>query len=121
MFFVGVAHYAIQYAKTYAGVDVISSASRPESQTIAKQAGARHVLNYKTEPDIAAAVKQAFNGSLADYVFDSTYLASSHITSAQATADNGTLVILGDLPDANNGEFQNIVKFKHIKVVQADL
>jgi len=115
----GVAHFTIQYAKTFPGVDVISSGSRTESVEIAKKSGARVVFNYKTG-NVAAEVQKAFN-SLADYVFDSTYQPSSFISSAQATAVNGTLVILGTLPESSETEFHNLVKEKNINLVVADL
>jgi NADPH:quinone reductase-like Zn-dependent oxidoreductase len=100
---------------------VVSSASRAQSSDIAKKAGSGHVFNYKNA-NAAVEVAKAFGGSLADFVFDSTCEASSHLTSAQATAQNGTLVILGaTLPDTSQVELYHIIQSKNINLVHGDV
>lgn len=52
-----VGYYAVQMAKLGGAARVIATVSRPEQSERAREAGADHVINYKSE-DLAARVKQ---------------------------------------------------------------
>jgi len=121
----GVAYLAIQYVKTLKGVKVVTSASRRESIEVAKGAGADAVFNYKnmSTDDVVSEVKKAFDGKLADVVYDTTYSSSSHESSAASVAANGRLIILGaewQMPAADS-TVQKILREKNATLAQSDV
>jgi len=63
-----VGHYAVQLA-AWAGASVIATVSSPDKAQRALQAGAAHVIDYRTQ-DVAAAVQQLTGGVGADHVVD---------------------------------------------------
>src|SRR3981189_3592847 len=64
----GVGHYAIQFAKARGAV-VITTVSSDEKATLARQAGADHVIDYKRE-DVAAAVMDLTDQAGVDAVIE---------------------------------------------------
>jgi NADPH2:quinone reductase len=65
----GVGLIACQWA-SYLGATVIGTAGSDEKAALAKDNGATHVINYRTE-DFAARVKEITNGRGVDVVYDS--------------------------------------------------
>ena len=62
-----VGEYAVQIA-TLSGAEVIATVSSDEKAAIAREAGAKTVLNYRKEPDLAAAILEATNGHGVDHI-----------------------------------------------------
>ncbi|MDH3693390.1 MAG: NADPH:quinone reductase [Gammaproteobacteria bacterium] len=63
-----VGHYAIQWAK-WAGATVISTAGGDDRITLAKNAGADHVFNYRSD-NVVEAVNDLTNGAGVDRIVD---------------------------------------------------
>ncbi|HYO56008.1 NADPH:quinone reductase [Archangium sp.] len=63
-----VGHHAIQLART-AGAEVIATVSSPEKATLARSAGADHVINYRQE-EVAARIKELTRGAGVDRVIE---------------------------------------------------
>ena len=62
-----VGEYAVQIA-TLSGAEVIATVSSDEKAAIAREAGAKTVLNYRKEPDLVAAILAATNGHGVDHI-----------------------------------------------------
>jgi NADPH:quinone reductase-like Zn-dependent oxidoreductase len=65
----GVALSALQFARKTAG-EVIVTSSSEEKLARAKKLGAQHTINYKTTPDVAAAVLEITGGRGVDVIID---------------------------------------------------
>jgi NADPH2:quinone reductase len=63
-----VGHYAVQLA-SWAGATVIATASSPAKAERARQGGAAHVIDYRTQ-DVAAAVRALTDGKGVDHIVD---------------------------------------------------
>jgi len=91
----GVGHLAIQMAAcALKAGSVISSGSKPESIALAKEFGADHVLNYRTE-DTAIKINQLTDGKGVDLVFDATYSEAGFVESAKTVKAGGKWIVLG--------------------------
>jgi NADPH:quinone reductase-like Zn-dependent oxidoreductase len=94
----GVGHLAVQMAARALGAArVISSASAPESLSLARACGADHVFNYRRD-DIGAEIAALTDRKGVDVVFDSTYNEASFVDTAKTVRQGGTWVVLGAGP-----------------------
>lgn len=73
----GVAHYAIQFAKAR-GATVLTTISSPAKAKLARQAGADHTIDYKSE-DVAARVKDITGGKGVDAVLELDLAANARL------------------------------------------
>jgi len=69
-----VGNYAVQFAKI-TGATVITTISSDEKAALAKQAGAEHIINYRSE-DVADRVKEITNGEGVDRVVEVDFAAN---------------------------------------------
>ena len=83
-----VGHYAIQLAK-WGGATVISTVSSDEKAEKAREAGADHVLNYRTE-DVAGQVMEVTDGEGVDRISE-VALGENLPVSVKILKENGTL------------------------------
>jgi len=83
-----VGSYAIQLAK-WGNATVITTVSSEAKAEIAKESGADHVINYKTE-DVSAVVKQITNGKGIDRVIEVDFAANFE-TNLKILKRNGTI------------------------------
>ena len=116
-----VAHYAIQFAKAR-GATVIATVSSPEKAKLARDAGADHTIDRKTE-DIGARVMALTKGG-ADAVIELDLTANAALLPA-TLRPRGTLVVYGTGPQVQfPGSFclgNNItVKFLLVYELTAD-
>ena len=77
---------AVELAR-YGGATVIATVSSPEKAAVARDAGAHHVLNYRSD-DVAAAVRDLSSGRGADLVVDVDFGANLEIDAA-CVSENG--------------------------------
>jgi len=78
------------------GVDVIATTSSPEKAELLRSLGARAVINYRTQPDLAAAVRELTGGRGVDGIID--VVGGNHLIKLlNAAADNGHIAIVGFL------------------------
>ena len=97
----GVAIFALQIAKLH-GARVVITSSSEEKLAIARHLGADATINYRTEPDWAAAVNSATGGG-ANIVVETGGQATLG-QSIAAAAPNGRIAIIGALAGpANQG------------------
>ncbi|MDX3071089.1 zinc-binding alcohol dehydrogenase family protein [Streptomyces sp. NPDC088354] len=91
----GVGHLAVQMASRALGAGlVISSGSTPQSIALARDSGARHVLDYRRE-DVPAEIARLTSGRGVDVVFDATYSEQGFVESAKAVRRGGSWIVLG--------------------------
>lgn len=88
-----VGYYAIQFARLLGAVDVIASVSSAEKAALARDAGATHCINYRTDP-VADAVLEATRGEGVDRVIE-VDVASNAQSNLKALAEGGTWVVYG--------------------------
>jgi NADPH:quinone reductase-like Zn-dependent oxidoreductase len=116
----GVGHFIVQLAKIY-GLRVFSSGGKDDSIALLKDFGVDVVLNYAKQ-NIVEEILKLTDQKGVDYVFDSTYQASSFEISAKVLKEGGTFIILGgtNLPkeDSTTGK---LVAEKKGNFVLADL
>jgi NADPH2:quinone reductase len=91
-----VGHYAVQLA-AWAGATVIATVSSAEKAIRAREAGAAHVIDYRTQ-DVAAAVREATGGTGVDHVVDVDFGGNLAATLA-AVKQGGSMAIY-----ATNGD-----------------
>jgi NADPH2:quinone reductase len=72
-----VGHYAIQLAKLKGARQVIATVSSPEKASLAREAGADVVLNYRTD-DLSSAVQGATGGLGIDRIVEVDLAANIH-------------------------------------------
>ena len=89
-----VAHYAIQFAKAR-GATVITTVSSPEKAKLAREAGADHTIDYKTE-DVGARVMALTKGGV-DAVIELDLTANAALLPS-VLRPHGTLVVYGTGP-----------------------
>lgn len=89
-----VAHYAIQFAKAR-GATVIATVSSPEKAKLAREAGADHTIDRKTE-DVGARVQALTQGG-ADAVIELDLTANAALLPS-VLRPRGTLVVYGTGP-----------------------
>ena len=116
-----VAHYAIQFAKAR-GATVITTVSSPEKAKLARDAGADHTIDYKTE-DVGARVMALTKGGV-DAVIELDLTANAALL-PRVLRPRGTLVVYGTGPQVQfPGSFclvNNItVKFLLVYELTAD-
>ncbi|MCH7907894.1 MAG: NADPH:quinone reductase [Chloroflexi bacterium] len=87
-----VGNYAIQMAKI-GGARVFSTVSSDEKATIARNAGADEIINYRTE-DVTARINELTDGRGVDRIVEVEFPANFEV-SRRAVADNGGLAIYG--------------------------
>jgi NADPH2:quinone reductase len=87
-----VAHYAIQFAKAR-GAQVITTVSSEAKATVARAAGADHVVDYKRE-DVGARVAAITNKAGVDAVIELDFAANAHLLPA-VLRPKGTVVVYG--------------------------
>lgn len=92
----GVSLFALQFAKISGAVVIATSSSDDKLQRV-KAMGADHLVNYKTTPDWAKAVREATGGAGADLVVE---VAGTLDPSVRAVRVNGTLALIGVLAGA---------------------
>jgi NADPH2:quinone reductase len=95
-----VGHYASQIA-AYKGMQVIGTASKARAD-VAREAGAAHVIDYKSE-DVAARVVELTHGKGVDAIIDMDLSSTAPLLGRGALAPHGTLVCygsnaMGDVP-----------------------
>ncbi len=114
----GVAHYAIQLAKTRTN-KILTSGSKPETIAFGKQLGAAEVFNYKTDNALDV-VNRFTNNQLLDVVYDTTYSPESFRKNVKLIKPGGKLIIIGELPKEDD-ETTQYAKQHNIQVIQSDL
>lgn len=87
-----VAHYAIQFAKARGAV-VITTVSSAAKARLARDAGADHVIDYKTA-DVGAAVKELTGNGGVDAVIELDIAANARLMPA-VLRPRGTIVVYG--------------------------
>ena len=87
-----VGHYAIQMAKRK-GATVLTTVSGEAKAAHARQAGADHVINYKTE-DVGARVRALTAGRGVEAVVEMDFTANAHLYPAAVRA-GATIVVYG--------------------------
>jgi len=106
----GVSIFALQLAKLH-GARVAITSSSDDKLATAKALGADILINYRTQPDWAAALLAASGGRGADIVVETGGLATLR-HSVAAAAPNGRIVLIGALagqPDLVLPNFSSIV------------
>lgn len=81
------------------GAHTIGTASTPEKVALAQQAGAEHVINYVSDPDVEGKVKELTGGRGVVAVFDGVGK-STFDSSLACVALKGTLVSFGNASGA---------------------
>ena len=89
----GVALAALQLAKL-ASAEVVATSSSDGKLARAKELGADHTVNYKTEPDVGACVREATSGRGVDVVFDAVGAATWPVDFS-AVRRGGRIVLCG--------------------------
>jgi NADPH2:quinone reductase len=93
-----VSHYAIQFAKARGAV-VLTTVSSPAKAALARQAGADHVIDYKTE-NVGARVKDLTDGAGVDAVIELDFAANAKLV-PDVLRPKGQVVIYGTgMPEA---------------------
>lgn len=87
-----VGYYAIQLAK-WGGATVISTVSSEEKANVAREAGADHVVNYRTE-DVAARVAAVTDGAGVDRIIEVAFGANL-AANIEAIKPNGVIATYG--------------------------
>ena len=90
----GVNSTAIQLAKIL-GAHVIALTSSPEKEQRARQLGATHTINYRTQPEWAKQVRALTGGRGADVIVDNVGAATIP-ESLKAAARGGRIVTVGN-------------------------
>ena len=93
-----VGNYAIQLAK-WGGAEVITTISSPEKEDHARQAGADHVINYRTE-DVISAIKELTKGAGVDRVVEVDFGGNLLVTQ-EILKTNGTAACYASAGDRN--------------------
>ena len=88
----GVAHYAIQFAKAR-GATVLTTVSSEQKATLAVQAGADHVIDYKRE-NVGERVKAITGGRGVDAVLELDLAANAKLI-PEVLRPKGTVVVYG--------------------------
>jgi NADPH2:quinone reductase len=91
-----VAHYAIQFAKAR-GASVIATVSSAEKAKVARDAGADHTIDYKTE-NVGERIAALTKGGV-DAVIEIDLTANAHLLPS-VLRPRGTLVVYGTGPQA---------------------
>ena len=104
-----VGHYAIQMARLCGAQRVIATVSNADKATLARQAGADLVIDYRRE-DVAARVLEATRGEGVDRVIDVDF-AANVTSSLGAVRQEGDIVVYGSgKPEITVPFFPAIVK-----------
>jgi NADPH:quinone reductase len=88
-----VGYYAIQFARLLGAVEVIATVSSAAKGEVARDAGATHCINYRTDP-VANAVLAATQGAGVDSVIEVDVAANAQ-SNLKAVAEGGTWVVYG--------------------------
>ncbi|KAJ7601895.1 hypothetical protein DFH06DRAFT_1351888 [Mycena polygramma] len=113
----GVSIFALQFAVA-SGATVIATSSSDEKLKIATKLGAKHVINYKTNPDWPAEVQNLTGGAGVDHVIEvagNTTLAKSFA----AVKIGGSITVIGALGGAVDDPPPDILHsliFKQVKM-----
>lgn len=89
----GTSTFIIQLAKWY-GAQVITTVSSEEKAKVARASGADHIVNYKTEGDVAQAILRLTDGRGVDRVFELALGANFELDAA-VIAMGGTITAYG--------------------------
>lgn len=101
-----VGHYAVQLA-AWAGARVIATVSSEEKGQRARDGGAEHVINYRTE-DVAARVRDITGGQGADHVVD-VDLGGNLDAVLDSVRDSGSIAYY-----ATNGALNPVVPLRRV-------
>ena len=110
----GVSIFALQFAKA-AGAMVIVTSSSDAKLERAKALGADHLINYKTTPDWAKAVRGLTNGAGADHVVE-VGGAGTLLQSLHAIRIGGHIAVIGLLTGLNQEIPVNLVFGKNARI-----
>jgi len=91
----GVGHFAVQIAKHY-GLNVITSASKPQGLEYLRGLGLAAVIDYRNQ-DVVEEIMKLTDRKGVDLVYDSTYVSSSMRQSVLVVKTGGTWLRLGSL------------------------
>ena len=89
----GVGHYAVQLARLLGARQVLATVSSPQKAQLAQEAGADHVLNYRSE-DVAGRVKALTGGQGVDRIIE-VDLAANLKQDLEAVRPDGEWVVYG--------------------------
>jgi len=92
-----VGHYAVQLAK-WAGAKVIATVSTREKAVLAAEAGADHLVNYRTD-DAAAQILELTGGAGVDRIVDVDFGANLAV-SAKVIKTNGTIAAYASMGES---------------------
>ena len=110
----GVSIFALQLARMH-GARVAITSSSDDKLARMRAMGAEITVNYRTQPDWAAAVMQASGGSGADIVVETGGLASLG-QSIAAAANNARIGLIGALASGGGGPAASLPNFSTIVV-----
>jgi NADPH:quinone reductase len=88
-----VGHYAIQLAKIKGARQIIATVSGPEKATLAREAGADVVFNYKTD-DLPSVIQDVTKGQGIDRIIEVDFAANVNIDLA-FLRPNGEIIVYG--------------------------
>ena len=88
-----VGHYAVQLARIKGARQIIATVSGPEKATLAREAGADIVLNYKMD-DLGSAIAEATNGRGVDRIVEVDLTANIN-TDIAALRPDGEVIVYG--------------------------
>ena len=109
-----VGHYAIQFAKLMGARQVITTVSNEAKAALAREAGADHVVNYKTE-DLARVCAERTGGQGVDRIIE-TDLAANAAADLAALRTEGEIVVYGSgAPEAAIPFFPALIKHARLR------
>ena len=110
----GVSMFAVQLGKAM-GAQVIITSSSDEKLKVAKDLGADHCINYRTDPRWDKTVLEITSGEGADLTLE-TAGAGTFEQSTRATRANGTVAFLGSIEGLKSEIDLRFVMMKHLTV-----
>lgn len=106
----GLGMNAIQLARIF-GAEVFATSRRTEKLEIAKQMGADHVINTKTE-NLAERIKEITGGEMLDVVIDNIGIRDSINDSLKLVCAGGRVIVTGYYDPQFVTDYQDIMKFE---------
>lgn len=106
----GLGMNAIQLAKIF-GAEVFATSRRPEKLEIARQMGADHVINTKTE-NLEEIIEEITAGEMLDVVIDNIGIKNSINDSLKLVCAGGKVIVTGYNDPQFVADYQDVMKFE---------